>query len=313
MKISSILFRSYLLSAAFIAVFLGVFLHLQLVSADSSGTSVSVVNATPAVSNVVISSDPITLTENTTTTVTITATISDGNGCSDVFSSGTISAVLYRSGVAATSSCTADDSNCYRSITLVDTGGTCTGGTDTSGNASGTVPMQYFAEATDASSTFPTQWWVAFVKASDFASASSTATSTAATELNSLYALNITGSISYGSVAAGADTGASNQTATVTNTGNFKIDSEFSGTNMTDGSNTINATQQKYATSSVTYASLTFNLSTTATARDINIVKATSSSTPSTQGTFWGIAIPNGQVAGSYTGTNTFTAVYSSN
>jgi hypothetical protein len=132
-------------------------------------------------------------------------------------------------------------------------------------------------------------------------------------ELNSLYALNVTGSIAYGSVAANADTGSTNQVATTTNTGNYKIDVEFSGTNMTLGANTIAASQQRYGTSTASYASLTFALSTTATQRDMNIAKATASSTPAASSTFWGIAVPNGQLAGSYTGTNTFTAVYSAN
>lgn len=305
----SSLIKSYLGAAVFVAVFAA---GAHLVLADSSSTSVSVTNATPTVSAVSISPSTITLTENATTTVTITATITDGNGCSDVFSSGTIVATLYRSGVAATSSCTADTNNCYRSITLSDVTTSCTGGTDTSGNASGTAQIWYYAEATDASSTYPSENWVAWVKATDFATASSTSSSTA--ELNSLYALNVTASINYGTLAANADTGSSNQVATTTNTGNYKIDAEFSGTNMTDGGSlSISASQQKYGTSSVTYASLSYSLSTSPTQRDLNLVKATTSTTPSATSTYWGLAIPAGQAAASYTGTNTFTAVYSAN
>lgn len=304
--------RVYLVSV-FVAVgFLGIsYLLAPEVFADTASTAVTVTNATPVVTNVTLNGgSSITLTENTTTSITIAATVSDGNGCADVFSSGTITAVLYRSGLAATSSCTASDTNCYRSITMANAGGdTCTGGVDTTADASATVPVWYFADPTDASSSFPTQWWVSYVKANDFSNASSSATSTTVVDINSLYALNITASINYGSVAPGADTGSGNQTATTTNTGNAKIDIEFSGTNMS-GPATLAATQQKYGTSSVAYASLAYTLSTTATSRDINFFAATASSTPAATSTFWGLAIPNGQTLGSYTGTNTFTAIY---
>jgi hypothetical protein len=303
----SVFLKSYLGAVLFAAVFAG---GAHLVFADGASTAVTVGNAVPSVTAVAIAPSTITLTENATTTITITATITDGNGCDTVFASGSIVATLYRSGVAATSSCSANDNNCYRNITLSEVGNTCSGGIDTSGDASGTVSMWYHAEATDASSTYPSENWVAMVKAIDFENASSTASSTA--ELNSLYALNVTASISYGTLAANADTGAVNQSATTTNTGNYKLDIEFSGTDMTDGGvNTIVASQQKYSSTSVTYASLAYNLSTSATARQINLIKATASSTPSVQGTYWGIAIPDGKPAGSYTGTNTFTAIYS--
>lgn len=301
---SSLIFvRSYLGAILFAAVFAG---GAHLVFADGASTAVTVGNATPSVTAVAISPSTITLTENATTSITITATITDGNGCDTVFASGSIVATLYRSGVG--SSCSADDNNCYQNITLSEVGSSCTGGSDTSGDASGTVAMWYHAEATDASSTYPSETWVADVKAIDFENASSTASSTA--ELNSLYALNVTASISYGTLAANADTGAANQSATTTNTGNYKLDIEFSGTDMT-GPDTIVAAQQKYSSTSVTYASLAYNLSTSPTSRQINLVKATASSTPSIQGTYWGIAIPSGKPAGSYTGTNTFTAIYS--
>lgn len=302
----------YLSSLVVVAIFFGaVYVITPDVFADTASTSVTVTNATPAVTNVVLNSaGAITLTENTTTSVTITATVSDGNGCNDVFSSGTITAVVYRSGASGTSSCSASNINCYRSITMANAGGdTCTGGVDTTADASATVPIWFFADPTDASSTFVAQWWVVSVLANDFSNASTSATSSTAVDINSLYALNVTAAITYGSIAPGADTGTSNRTATTTNTGNAKLDIEFSGTDMT-GVGTLAATQQKYGTSSVTYTSLGNTLSNSATARDINLGQAITSSTPSTSSTFWGLAVPNGQTLGVYTGTNTFTAIY---
>ena len=282
-----------------------------MVLADTASTSVTVSNSAPSVSSVTLNAgSAMTLTENTSTSFAITGTITDANGCSDVISSGTISIALYRSGATNGSACTAESNSCYRTTSYsVQASDTCAGGTDTTANVSTTLSLWYYAEATDASSTYPTNTWLAAITATDAAAAA--ASSTASVELNSLYALNVTGAIAYGSLTANSNTGASNQTATVTNTGNYKTDHEFSGTDMTSGGNTIAATNEKYATSSVTYASLTHTLSTSATTRDTNVVKATTSTTPSTQATYWGIAVPNGQVAAAYTGTNTFTAVYS--
>ncbi|KKK95777.1 hypothetical protein LCGC14_2669390, partial [marine sediment metagenome] len=289
----------------------GLLMLTNTILAGTSSTSVTVQGAVPTVTVVNISPDPIIPTENATTSITITATISDSNGCDDVFTSGTIAVALYRSGVGA--SCSVDDNNCYQNITWAEVGNTCGGGADTSGDMVATATIWYFTEATDASSTYSGETWQAQVKAVDESNASSTATDASPPELNSVYALTVDSAIAYGSMSADATSTLSEigqSTTTVTNTGNYKIDTEVSGTDMT-GSGTIIASKQKYATSLLGYESLTYTLSTSATARDLNIVKATSSSTPSTQDTYWGISIPSAQAEGGYSGTNTFTAIYS--
>jgi hypothetical protein len=275
-------------------------------------TSVTVGNATPTVTNVAITQSPIVLTENTTASINVTADIADGNGCADVFSSGTITGVLFRSGVSATSSCTQDARNCYRfTFTTTTAAGTCTGGTDTAMTVSSSIPVWYFADATDASSSlgYSAQWWVAYAKPTDFSASTSNATSATAVELNTLLGLQVTAAINYGVVAANADTGATNQPATTTNTGNSKLDIEFSGTNMT-GPATLAATQQKYGTTTATYASLAYTLSTSPALKQTNLGIAVTSTAAAASTTYWGIAIPNGQTNGAYTGTNTFTAVW---
>ncbi len=305
--------RSYILASLIVGAFLGISLAVlesPQVLADAASTAVDVGNAAPTVANVAITPNPIVLTENTSTTITITADITDANGCGDVFTSGTLSAVLYRTGVSGTSSCSNNALNCYRNITMADAGGTCTGGADTSGTASGTIKVWYFADATDASSTFPSEWWAAYVLATDESAATGNATSSATVELNSLYALDVTASINYGAVPANTDTGSTNQVATTTNTGNYNIDIEFSGTNMASGGDTLLASQQKYGTSSAAYASLTHTLSTSPTARNINVGRTTTSTSQTASTTYWGIAVPGGQPTGSYTGSNTFTAIF---
>lgn len=304
----NIVLKSYLISLVLVTFVLMV----GRVFADTSSTSVTVSNAAPSVSAVTLNGgSAITLTENATTAIAITATITDANNCDDVFTSGTISAVLYRSEVTGTSGCTNNARNCYRTITLVEVGNTCNGVTDTSGDAIATASVWYFADPTDASSSFASQTWTVAVTSTDGSGAA--ASSTASVELNSLYALDVTASLGYGSIAAGASSTA-DSIATTTNTGNFKIDSEVSGADMTAGAFTLVATEQRYGTSSASHPDLTFQLTTTATARDLNVPAAVTSTTPtSTVTTFWRINIPNGTRTGSYTGTNTFTPIYSAN
>lgn len=290
---------------------------LQATLTDVSGTPYlndwtvswsSGANQTPSVSAVNIAPDPITLIENSATNMTITATITDDDSCEDVFTNGSITAVLYRSGVGA--SCTVDDSNCYPNITLFEVDNTCNGGT--SGDASGTVAVWFFADSTDASSTlYSGETWQAQVKAVDAANASSTNTDPLPPELNTLWAINVTSNINYGTVNPNENTSSTNQTATIKNTGNAAIDVEVSGANMTFSSFTIAVGNQKYATSTFTYSSCTVctALSTIPVAYEVDLLKPTSSSTPITYDVFWGLAVPDGKPPGTYSGSITFTAI----
>ena len=301
-----IIFKSYVISAIFTGVFLIIAFQVTFVLANTTTPSVTVGNEAPAVSAVNMSPSPIVLIENGTTTVTVTATVTDNNGCDEVFASGTTTATLYRSSVGA--SCSQDFNNCYTSVTLTEVGDTCTGGADTSGDASGTVEVWYIAEATDASSSNSGDTWQATVKAIDSSDASSTATDSTPPELSTLLAIDVTGSISYGTVSAGATSTA--QTVTITNTGNFNsTDVQFSGVNLESGGDSIAVGQQKYSTTtSEAWDSMDYTLDGTPTLRILNIVKGTATGTPSTQDNYWAIQVPGGQAVGDYTGTTTVTA-----
>ena len=304
-----LILQSYLIAALFAFAVIGV---STIVFADTATTAVDVGNAAPTVTNVNISASPIVLIEYTSTTALyISATITDTNGCSDVISSGTVVGTLFREGVSST--CTQSPLSCYRNITMVaSSSDLCSGGSDTTADVFATTGVWYFADPTDASSSYPGEKWFLSVKATDAANASSTATDTTASELNTLVALNTTSAIVYGSVSPGSNTGATNQNGTTTNTGNAIIDIEFTVANMTSGPNTLQGSQQKYGTTSVTYASLPYTGSSTATVRDWNVGKTATSTTDSASSTFWGIAVPSGQASGTYSGTNTFVAVWSS-
>ncbi len=296
---------------------------VSIVLADNSSTSVTVGNSNPTVSAVSMNSgSSITLTENTFVHATGTMTVSDANGCSTItgvqatFAFATTSAEMWGT------TCSYDGNICYRAHSCVatTTGNQCTGGADTSAEYDCAFAVWYNARPTDGSSPGLTgaQWFLS-ATATDSGAGTGHATNTGQTiEVNTLNALNITGSISYGTVSANANTGASNQTVTHTNTGNTALDNQISGDVMcTDYPSCIGVTegvmqpgQQKFGLTDVTYASLTSTLTATSSPASVEIVLATSTATTSavTDLSYWGIAIPSGQTTGAYTGQNTFTA-----
>ncbi|KKK99676.1 hypothetical protein LCGC14_2630350, partial [marine sediment metagenome] len=256
-------------------------------------------NAPPVVSNVALDGGTaITLTENTTKAVSATADVSDPNGADDIISA---TSTIYRSGVGA--GCTADDENCYKIASCTFSGATST--------VTCTANIQFFADPTDASSTaYSAQDWQAEITVTDSASATGASSTLSGVELNTLWAIDITATINYGAVSPTADTGSTNQSVTVTNTGNAAIDIEASGTDITLGGSTIGVANQKYATSTFTYSSCTIctALSSTPAAYEVDLLKPTSA-TPVTDLIYWGLAVPNGTAQGVHSGTNTFTAI----
>ena len=257
----------------------------------------------PTLTNVSINGGSnISLIEGTTTPVAVTATADDPNGWEDLdLTSAT--AVVYRSGV--TDTCTADDNNCY---TLTSSSCTLTSCSGTSCSLTCTADVQFFAEATDTGSTYESENWLGKISISDEGGLSDTEITPSGVELFTLLALDVTSTIDYGSLNPGSDTGATNQTTVVTNTGNTLLNPDVSGTNMTGpGASVITVSEQKFSTSLFTYSSGGTVLSLTDQASGITLAKPTST-TPVTDDLFWGISVPSGLESGSYTGQNTFTA-----
>lgn len=285
-----------------------------IVLADTASTSVSVGNSAPVTSAATFNGGSnVTLTENTLVHATGTVTVSDSNGCS------TITGVTAKFHIASSSSggstCTYDGNTCYTSVCVATTtGNTCTGGGDTSAQYDCGFAIWYNATPTD-SGTWATSIW-SFAATSTDGTASHVATNTAQTiEVTTLNALNVTASIAFGSVPANSDTGSTNQTTTVTVTGNNALDTQVSGDLMctdypTCTGGKLNPSQQEYSLNSFTYGAGTDLAATTSPATvETVLAKPTSTTSPVTDDILWGIGIPNGQTTGSYTGQNTFTAV----
>lgn len=285
-----------------------------IVLADTASTSVTVGNSAPVTSAASFNGgSAITLTENTFMNATGTVTVTDANGCS------TITSVLAKFYLASTSNsgsnCSYDGNVCYTSTCVATTtGNTCGGGGDTSAQYDCGFRIWYNSTPTDTG-TWSTSIW-SFAATSTDGSASHVATNTAQTiEVNTLNALNVTASIAYGTVPANTDTGSTNQTTTITNTGNNALDTQVSGDLMctdyaTCAGGVLQPSQQEYSLNSFTYGAGTDLAATTSPATvETVLAKPTATTSAVTDDLLWGIGIPNGQTAGSYTGQNTFTAV----
>ena len=318
---------------ALIAV--SVFFFVGYVKADTSTTSVVVGNSAPTLT-VSLDRSTITLSENTYAWASTTLTITDGNGCvtineveaSLVFASTTADMGANICGRPSSNYLSWDENYCMMAVTASSTGGcmatttgdTCSDGSPTVGEWDCGFQVWFTATPSDASAPFAdlqsARWFVVGSTTDNVVSAS--ATNTAQTiEVATLNALDVTGTITYPETAAGADTGATNQTATVTNTGNTVTDTEISGTALCSDAGVcetpvtrIDDSQQKFGLADDTYASLTSNLSSSTPATiETVLATTTATSTAITDATYWGVAIPSGQANSTYTGTQTFTAV----
>lgn len=263
-------------------------------------------SAIPEVSAVAINGGAdISLTEATTTQVDVTATVTDANGSGDI---STVTGKLYRSGIGGGSSCGVDDSNCYADSSCV-----LSACGATSCTATCSFDVEFFAEATDIGSPNASENWLGFVEATDVNSRVGSATSASGVEIETLIAFTTDPSISYGQLLAGQNTGATNQTTLLTNTGNSAIDHEITGDQFctdypTCSGDTIATTSQEYSLSPFTWGSGT-DLTNSATTLATNLTRPTSSPSNSTTTIYWGIGVPVSTVPDSYSSGSTLTAV----
>lgn len=198
----------------------------------------------------------ITLTPNTTTTIVVNFTLTDGSGCSDVFTSGNVTTTVYRSGLSF--DCSEDPLNCYRVTTTTNN---CAGGA--SANATATVDIYYFAQPTDTSSSFSGENWIAKVEARD-SSSNQTSSTASGVELNTLVAIEIgTSSINYGQVNSNSNTGQKNQIAPIKNAGNATSSALVRGTALNFNANSIVTSSQHFATSTFVFGGVEQQLSGT--------------------------------------------------
>jgi len=254
-------------------------------------------NASPTVGTVILNEgSAINLTENSTTAVAATATVTDTNGYEDIE---TVTGKLFRSAVG--SGCSANNNNCYSDSSCVTS--SCSGN---SCDSKCEYYVYFHADPTDKG-TYIAQKWETYIEATDFEDASDRASTTQ--ELSTLLALDIApASTSYGSLSPGQDTDTTNQTVTTTCTGNAAINIWLSGDTLVSGSNSIGVDNQEWSTSAFTYGEGT-DLTEATTTVELDMSKPTSAPSTSTDIVYWGMQIPSPQSAGTYTGTTTYTAM----
>jgi hypothetical protein len=260
----------------------------------------------PVVTNVSINGgQPISLLPGATTTVYATGTVTDLNGVGDIIAA---TSTMYRSGVSGGAACTANNNDCYISggapqCTFTNCAGfSCT--------VSCQADFYYHADATDSSG----ENWLASIEVVDGNGVIDIGTVPTGVEVMTLHALDVTSTISYGSLAVSSTTvTGTNPATTIENLGNRPIDIDVEGTDLTDGgSSIIPAYEQRFATSTFNYlgcgvACRTLS-STSLTTLEVDLAKPTSFASPVTDAVYWGIEIPFGVASNPHSGTNTFYA-----
>ncbi len=242
----------------------------------------------------------IALIEGTTTLITATATVSDGNGFTDIQ---TVTSTLYRTSLGP--ACTPDPNDCYQGAPSDCSFSGCAG---TSCNVTCSFHVWYFAQPTDASTPWAGDSWSASMLAVDSAGATGTASSTGV-PLLSLLAFETTSTINYGNLTQGSSTASLGPTAVIQSMGNVAMNVDLYGTNMVNSSFSIPVGQQHFATSAISYASGTALLPNPGSTVAIDLPKPVSTTTVESSTFYWGIAIPAGQMATTYTGMNSFVGV----
>lgn len=255
----------------------------------------------PVASNVVIDSGSteINLTENTTTNVIVTATVTDATGCTDITG---VTIKFYKTTTGAGSS---DDHNNHYTVTTP-TDVVQNSCVDLVATYTATIPVWYYAD--------PAEWTAQVTPTDGTEGTPSTDTAT----INTLSALDVASTISYGSLGLGADTGTTDQTTTITNTGNLTISMMLSGYGSVEGDGksmicsigSINVSSQKYSiAASQDYSAAKTSLTTSPAVVTSFSISKTTTSTPSTGNIYWGLGMPPNGVGGSCSGLVVFTAI----
>jgi len=294
------------------ALVASVFVVQTIFAFTNLSSQVTVGTAAPSVTGVVINGgSPITLVGNATTTVNVTATITDANGCSEI-TPGTTTILLYRNGSGVSSSTcltTPNQLNCYQAFAFT-ASSTCSGSSQT---ATTTFALQYFAQATDVSSSFSGQKWFATVLFRTPDNTTGTGDVLTGVTLNTTNAINVTtSSINYGTITANSDTGSTNQSTTVANVGNSSTSLQINAlsTLVSSSSFAIATSSQGYYTAPFTYPGASTPLTGTAATVAAFTLTSPSSTTSPTGTIYWGLGVPNATPSGTYSGTNVYAALW---
>ena len=248
----------------------------------------------------------ISLLPGTTTRIYATGPVTDLNGAADLLHA---TATIYRSGVAGGAACTPDNNNCYISSTADSCQFTACAGNSCEVQCA--ADIYFHADPSDIG-TYAGEEWQAFIEVEDYSQGYAFG-SAPGVELTTLRAIDVLGAIDYGTLAVNSDTGSYNASTSIYNYGNVAADVEITGTDLSDGfDSVIPANQQKFATSSFTYSgcgSCEMLSSSSPVQIDIDLDKPAADTPPVTDDVYWGIAVPFGVNSVAHQGINVFTPV----
>lgn len=301
-------------------------------AADNSKTNTyTVANVAPVVSSVVLddATNITLLNESSTTDIDVTGTVTDQNGCADIVLVSTKADIFTTDMVHGVCDEDTEDDNddCYAEITCTRNDATCTGdGRDDDADAdyTCTVSFQYHAQPTVTNTPWAAYIWTAFLNSADEALSDSDEAGTQV-EMNDFVAFDVTASIAYGSLAVGEIAGgtALPQTTTVTATGNTALDLKLHAekpmctdydTCVEDATHTpIAQSQQHYAASGDWTSGNALNFELPETAYQLDCKKSDTEDLTETEDVKWGLQVLDLTLSGSYTGSDTFTAVMGDN
>ncbi len=317
--------------------------HEATGAGQGATSAFTVNNVPPTVTSIMINGGSdlaIAVPAGQTTGFTMTFTTADANSCrtsADALEITNYTASLYRSGYGSTS-CDGttpgqyDPNKCYSHVVATSTWNlVCTasstscalGGGDSTMDWSCTFPLWFVTESTDPGSFYAAEDWRAAIRGVDDDNATGTlAISAGGVEVTSLTALDLlSAEIPYGQLEPGQNSGTLNASTTILTVGNTGIDQNLSGESMctnfsiltkckSSATSTIAESYQQFATSSLAYGSGQTLSSSTVTQLELNVPKSTSTTTPNSGVTYWGIAVPGTiTLAGAYTGLNTIAAI----
>ena len=320
--------------------------HSATGGAEGTNVQFTVANVAPTVAGGTLSLNGgqdivLTVPAAETTGFLLDFVIADANSC-DAVGGGSADEItdyvasVFRSGVG-TSTCDGsagsyDPNSCYPSgvgasvwnISCTASSTSCTGSTDDTIVYNCTFPLWFIADPTNGLITdtpfYDQKWSVGIAGVDDDTATGTMATSTTDVELLSLVAIDLLDQlIAYDQLEPGDAMANLTASTTLQVIGNTGLNQLLGGDSMcgTYASNnpcpvsattTIPESEQHYATSSIAYGSgAVLQPTSTPALLDIRIPKPTSTSTPSTGDTFWGIAVPGTiSLSGAYTGQNTF-------
>lgn len=266
--------------------------------------------------------------------------VSDANSCLTAASTSEIvnNVVTVQRSDIATTTCNGtsgsyNPNNCYPSgvatstwnLSCTASSTSCTGALDPTQTFNCTFPLWFLTDPTDSSSPFNTASWTAAVAGVDDDNATgSLRLGTNFVDVLTFPALSLlTSEIPYGALEPGSNSPTLSASTTVAAVGNAGLDQSLTGESMcttytvstecpVSATSTVAENNQRFGTSSVSYASGFTLSSTTPFELEVNIRKSTTTSVFASGRTHWGIAVPISiTLAGAYTGLNSFIAVVS--